>query len=187
MKSPFASKALWYNAVCLILIAVQATEGASWFDPSIQAAIIAVGNGLLRLFTDKGVSLRVKPGKKALLLSLAGCLALGAAGCAAAPGGQTTIDPAQHDAALAYLQSSLDNVQASAEAAKLAHPENAAAIDAQVAPVISQLKAAVSSYKASLGTARASSTSEAWATARAVLSTAVSVVGPVAINALVAR
>lgn len=111
------------------------------------------------------------------MLSLAACGPMTSTTAA----GQTGVTIEQQNSGLDYLQQSLTMVQAAAAQAKLQKPADAAAIDAQVMPVIQQLQSSIALYQQTVNTP---ASSEAWATARAVLTTAVSVLGPIAIEAI---
>ncbi|MGE4195472.1 MAG: hypothetical protein AB7E51_18975 [Pseudodesulfovibrio sp.] len=79
-KAWWKSKTLLVNAVSLTLIGVQTFQGAPWFSPEVQAAIIAVLNAVLRLLTGQPLELPKRSNTATLVLACA--LALGAFGCA---------------------------------------------------------------------------------------------------------
>ena len=188
-KSLFASRTFWLNALAVLAALAQAVAGQPWLDPEWQAALVAVANIFLRLVTSRPVSVSGSGGLRGLVvLALSGSVVLG--GCAGVS--VSGVDAARHDAALAYLRASLATVQSACERAKVLHPENAAAIEAQAAPVIAQLRDAVGAYDRAIASERlavngSSAAYGAWSVARSVLTSAVSVLGPVVINALASR
>jgi hypothetical protein len=55
-SKPFwMSKTLWANVAAIVLVAVQAADGAPWMDPEMQAVILAVVNAVLRLTTTQSL------------------------------------------------------------------------------------------------------------------------------------
>lgn len=88
-KSLFASKTFWVNALAAVAACVQALDGQPWFDPTIQAAILAVVNIVLRVLTGQPVT--ISGGNKTTIALVLACgLALGVAGCATSKRGTTT-------------------------------------------------------------------------------------------------
>ena len=98
-KNLFVSRVFWFNLVSLLLIAAQALEGAAWFDPMIQGAILAVGNAALRMLTGQPVELP-KPGKKLALAFMAVCVSMQIAACAGAGKGGVSMTPEQRSQAI---------------------------------------------------------------------------------------
>jgi cytochrome c556 len=210
IKSAITKPALWMNVAALAIALVQIYQSAPWFNPQAQLTILAVANAIIHFCDSQGITLSmptkngpnpvqpgVQPGScgraaSALILAL-GLSVLVSMGMSACAGTSTTpavpASPAvsleQQQAALTYLQSSLTNFQAAATTAKAQKPADAAKIDAEVTPVLTQLQGAITTYEANMATASTSGTSSAWATAESILSTAVEVVGPYAIAALV--
>jgi len=52
-KKWYASKTIWTNVAALTAVGVQAAAGSSVIDPALQAALLAVTNAALRLFTSE--------------------------------------------------------------------------------------------------------------------------------------
>lgn len=187
-KSVFVSRTFWVNVLAAAAAVAQALAGQAWCDPEWQAALLALANIALRFATTRPV--RVPGvGGAGMLAALAVSGAVVLCGCAGA--GAPGLDPERHDAALRYLRQSLENAQTACERAKALHPENAAAIGAQVSPVIAQLRDAVAGYDRAIAVERSgragAGADGAWSVARSLLSAAVGVLGPVLINAVAAR
>ena len=54
-KKWYESKVLWTNIAALGALGVQAAAGKTAMDPAIQAALLAVTNAALRLFTSEPI------------------------------------------------------------------------------------------------------------------------------------
>ncbi|WP_243368456.1 hypothetical protein [Fundidesulfovibrio soli] len=55
-KKWYASKTIWTNVAALAAVGAQAAVGNSVMDPALQAALLAVTNTALRLFTSERVA-----------------------------------------------------------------------------------------------------------------------------------
>jgi ribosomal protein L29 len=119
----------------------------------------------------------------ALAIVLGVCLQIGA--CAGVGGSSDPASIAQQQAALTYLQSTLTALQTAEAQAEAQNPASAAQIKAQVAPVLTQLQTSISDYQAAITANSSTGVSTTWATAESIISTAVEVLGPAAIEALV--
>lgn len=82
-----------------------------------------------------------------------------------------------------FLDTSLASVSASILAAKQKYPEKTKDIEANVDPVLENLQTAVAAYKSA--TSSGSDNPKAWAPARALVTTAISVAAPYVIAALI--
>lgn len=54
-KKWYQSKTMWTNLAALAALGVQAAVGSTAMDPALQAAILAVSNAALRLFTSQPI------------------------------------------------------------------------------------------------------------------------------------
>jgi len=55
MKYWWKSKTIWLQVIAVIIGAIQALQGAAWFNPEYQVAILAVLNIIVRLITNQAV------------------------------------------------------------------------------------------------------------------------------------
>jgi hypothetical protein len=83
-KSILVSKTFWLNICALAVMLVQMLQGETWFDPTVQAAILAVANAGMRLLTGQPVTLSM-PGTRTVIMLMLVC-SLGLAGCAGKQG-----------------------------------------------------------------------------------------------------
>lgn len=83
-KSILASKTFWLNALAVVIASVQALAPQPWFDPSLQAMILAVANIGVRFLTSQPVALPGGTPKLLAALLLAGILTLATAALAGA-------------------------------------------------------------------------------------------------------
>lgn len=182
-KPIFRSKVFWFNICYGVLAVVQALQGEPWFAPQWQAVIVAVVNVALRFLTDQPVTMT---GRKCppltLLLAFALSGALGLSACAGLNANTHPFDPSAQLAGLDYLQASLASVQASAEQVKLAHPELAGRVVAEVDPVLASLGRAVDGYRAALMAGTGAPT--AWSQAQVILTSVLQVLAPILIQAV---
>jgi len=54
-KKWWQSKTLWFNAVTVVVYIAQNLSGVSWVSSEVLLTILAVGNGILRWMTTKGI------------------------------------------------------------------------------------------------------------------------------------
>jgi len=105
-------------------------------------------------------------------------LCMGALGCASQTGSGSTITLAQAQAGVDYLESSVTTLQKALEDAKATgDPDKIATAQS----VLDKAQAAAAAFKASLPNA----SQDSWDVARSLITTAVSVLGPIALQALV--
>lgn len=55
-KKWYTSKTIWANMAALAAVGVQAAAGTSALDPALQAALLAVTNTALRMFTSEPIA-----------------------------------------------------------------------------------------------------------------------------------
>ncbi len=56
MTKWWKSKTIWLNIIIVILAAIQAIQGEAWFNPAIQAAIVAILETIMRLLTSQPIA-----------------------------------------------------------------------------------------------------------------------------------
>ena len=168
-KSIFASKTFWLNLIAAVIACVQALNGAPWFDPSIQAAVLAVANIGMRFLTSQAVTLTV-PGVGAATCLALGLTLVGMSGCAGfskvastISSDATVVNTAQTEA-LTYLQSSLTKIQTSATA--LSDVDKLA-----IQPAITALSNCVLSYSQAATPATESTAATIFGDAKSILGT----------------
>ena len=54
-KKWYQSKTMWTNLAALGILGAQAAIGKTAMDPALQAAVLAVSNAALRLFTEEPI------------------------------------------------------------------------------------------------------------------------------------
>ena len=55
MKKWYLSKTIWLQVIAAIIGGIQALQGAAWFNPEYQVAILAVLNIIVRLITKQPI------------------------------------------------------------------------------------------------------------------------------------
>jgi len=195
-KPWWASRGIWGGIVALVAgiagicgVAISPEDQAHITDLVVLAAsaLGAVVGGIMAVIGRKAAKKPIKGGsmKKSVVSLLLVCVlsvsvSAGLCGCATSSGSGSGISTAQAKAGVAYLQSSVSALQkALAEAKATGDPDKIATAQA----VLDKATVAAEAFAASLPDA----SEDQWDVARSLISTAVSVLAPIALQALVAR
>lgn len=181
-KSPFASKTLWINVLAALAAIVQVLQGQPWCSPDLQAALLAIINIALRFLTGQPIELPKTGGKAVLALALAGAL-FGSACSVYGPPGMSDETYGKLQSGAEYLDASLSAVSTALETAASTLPPEKQARLTDAREALLTAKAAASTFKANMSSP--AQADNAWTVARAALSTAISVAGPILIQAMV--
>jgi len=193
-KAWWASRGIWGGIVAIAAgiagfwgVTISPEDQAHLTDLVVLAvsALGAVIGGIMAVIGRKAAKKPIKGGsmKKSIVSLLLVCvLSAGLCGCATSSGSGSGsgITTAQAQAGVDYLQSSVTALQKALEDAKATgDPDKIATAES----VLSKAKAAADAFAATLPDA----SQDQWDVARSCITTAVAVLGPMALQALVAR
>jgi len=173
----------------MTVVAIAAVVTSATPTPKDDGVMSVVRKILDVLALNIGNAKNQKGGVSARLVGLLAAVSIAViltAGCAGTgPGGSGGATQERMDAAAGYLLSTANTLQDAYATAREKQPDKAEALDAQVKPVLDELSTATAAYLAAVEESDASDAGEVWAWARPLVSTAVSIIAPYAIGALV--
>ena len=54
-KPWYKSRTVWFNGITVAVYILGNMQGAAWMNKDVLVGVLAVGNGILRWMTDKGI------------------------------------------------------------------------------------------------------------------------------------